>query len=121
MGVRQPGMKREERHLDRKGKREGEKEPALLFEGKLQRVDPQQVEGQHLGFLRVARGQINDRDEHQEAARHRVDDELERGVDAPRAAPYADEKIHRHQHDFPKNVEKKKIQRDKGAEHAGLQ
>ena len=97
------------------------KSQRLLLEGQMQIVKFEQIEGQNLGQLRVARRQINNRDQHQQAARHRVDDELERGVDAPRAAPYADEKIHRHQHDFPEHIEKKKIQRDEGAEHAGLQ
>ncbi len=69
----------------------------------------------------MARRQVNDPDQHQQAARHGVNDELERRVNTPGAAPYADKKIHRHQHDFPKNVKQEKVQRHERAEHAGLQ
>src|SRR4029077_10439201 len=69
----------------------------------------------------MTRRQINDRDQHEQTAGHGIDDEFERGIDSPRAAPNTDEKIHRHQHDFPKDIKKEKVQRDERAEHPGFQ
>ena len=42
-------------------------------------------------------------------------------VQAPAMPPDANEEIHRHQHDFPKDVKEEEIQRHEHAQHAGLQ
>ena len=69
----------------------------------------------------MARGEINDRHQHEQAAGHGEENEFHRRVDAPRTAPHADQKIHRHQHDFPEHIEQHQIERQEGAEHAGFQ
>jgi hypothetical protein len=69
----------------------------------------------------VANRHVQDREEHQEAARHGEEEELHGGVDAAGAAPDADDEVHRHQHHFPENVEKRQVQRDEAAEHARLE
>src|SRR3990172_1000735 len=41
--------------------------------------------------------------------------------DASWPAPYADDEVHRHQHQLPEHVKEEEIERDEGAEHAGLE
>ena len=121
VGIGQPGVEWKQRNFDREGQRKGEKQPHLLLGRQVQFVKLEQVKRHHLVHFSMARGEIDDRHQHEQATGHGEDDKLERGINAPRAAPHADEKIHRHQHHFPKNVEEKKIERDEGAEHAGFQ
>jgi hypothetical protein len=45
---------------------------------------------------------------------------LRRGVDAPLAAPDADDEEHRHQHRFPEEVEQEEVLRDERADHGEL-
>ena len=59
--------------------------------------------------------------EHQDAARHRVQDELDRGVDALVVPPDPDEEVHRDEHRVPEDVEQEQVERDEHAEHAGLE
>ena len=63
----------------------------------------------------------DDGDEHQHAARHRVEDELDRGVDAALVAPDPDEEIHRNQHRVPEDVEQEQVERDEDADHGGFE
>ena len=69
----------------------------------------------------MARCQINNRDQHEQATRHGINDEFQRRIDPARAAPDADEKIHRHQANLPEDIEEEKIQSDEDAEHPGLE
>ena len=46
--------------------------------------------------------------QHQHRSGHRVQEELDRRVDAAVVAPDADQEIHRHQRDFPEHVEQEK-------------
>ncbi len=69
----------------------------------------------------MERRQIENRHEHQEAPEHRVERELDRRVDPPRTAPYADQQVHRHEHHFPKDVEEDEVEGEERAEHAGLE
>ena len=62
-----------------------------------------------------------DREQHQDAAEQSVQKEFNRSIFASRAAPDADQKVHRQQHDFPKNVKEKKIQGTKDSHHAGVE
>ena len=64
--------------------------------------------------------EIDHRRQHQDAAERRVEDELERGVDAALAAPDADEQEHRDQHRFPEEVEQEQVLRDERAHHREL-
>ena len=69
----------------------------------------------------VRAGEADDRDEHQHAAGHRVEDELDRGVDAPLVAPDPDQEVHRDEHRVPEDVEEEQVERDEHAEHRGLE
>ncbi len=54
-------------------------------------------------------------------AEQRVQEELDGRIKFARAAPDADQQIHRHQHRFPENEEEEKIERHEDAEHSRLQ
>ena len=62
--------------------------------------------------------QHQDRQQHQDAAQQRVQEELDRRVLPPRPAPDADEEIHRQQHHLPEHVEQEEVERHEHAEHA---
>src|SRR5262245_31416081 len=111
MSIRQPGMERKERNFNREGKREGEKKPGLLMKGQRQVIELEQIEGQNLGQLRMAGGEIDNRYQHEQASCHGIDHELDCGIDTPAAPPHSDQKIHGNQHHFPEDVKKKKIER----------
>src|SRR5204863_9082490 len=51
----------------------------------------------------------------------RVEEELDRGIFFPRAAPDADQKIHRQQRHFEEDIEQKKVQAEEHAEDSGFQ
>ena len=51
----------------------------------------------------------------------RVQEELDGGVELARAAPDADQQVHRHEHRFPENEEEEEVERHEHAEHARLQ
>ena len=49
--------------------------------------------------------QPQDGQQHQDGTSHRVQEELDGGIDAARSAPDADQEVHRHQGEFPEDVE----------------
>ena len=57
----------------------------------------------------------------QHAADQREEEKLDRGILAPRAAPDADQKVHRQQHHFPKHVKQEEIKRQEHAQHTRFQ
>ncbi len=61
------------------------------------------------------------RDQDEDAAEQGVEEELDGGVLAARAAPDADQEVHGQEHDFPEDVEQEEIQRQERAQHAGFQ
>ena len=61
------------------------------------------------------------REQHQHRAEQRIKEKLDRGIKLARAAPDADQQIHRNQHRFPENEEQKEIQRHEDAQHTGLE
>jgi hypothetical protein len=66
----------------------------------------------------VRNGHRQDGDQHQQRADQGVDDELDGGVDAPRAAPDADHQVHRDEAELPEDVEQEQVQADEDAQHA---
>ena len=109
MGIGQPGVEREERHLNGEGEGEGAEEPELRLgiegsRGPQPLQHQRQVEG--AGVL----PQVEDRKEHQQAADHRVDEELEGCVDPPLAAPDSDDQVHRNQHCLVVEVEEDDVE-----------
>src|SRR5665647_1054654 len=120
--VGEPGVQREHRHLDGEGHEEGEEGPEL----QVVRVDLTaqllDVEGQP--DRRVVLDVVHDHDdgdEHEQAADQREQEELDGRVDAPRAAPDADDEVHRHQHDLPEHVEQEEVGGQKDSAHPHLQ
>src|SRR5207245_11140307 len=84
VGVGEAGVEREARHLGREGEREGREEPELLAGREGEPREPGLVG--EARRPRHAPGAVEDRDQHEEAAGHREEHELERRVDAARPA-----------------------------------
>ena len=63
----------------------------------------------------------DDRQQHQDGAEQRVEEELEGGIDAPRAAPHADDQEHRDQHALEEDIEQREVERAEHADHEGLE
>ena len=121
--VWEPGVEGEHRHLNGEGERECGKPEDLQRWVRNRAPQRQQVEcpcpGAGCGL--VAEGGGKDRHEHQERTDERVEDELDRGVDAVGAAPDADDQVHRHEHDLPEDVEEEEVERQEDAEHSRLE
>ena len=122
VGVGQPGVQREHRHLDGEGQEEGEERPEL----QMVRVDlPAQlldVEGEP--GRRVVLDVVHDDDDgdqHEQAADQREQEELDGRVDASRPAPDTDDEVHRHQHGLPEHVEEEEVGGAEHPRHADLQ
>ena len=62
-----------------------------------------------------------DAQQHQHRSGQRIEEELDGRVQLSRAAPDADDEVHRHQHQFPEDVEQEEIERNEHADHARLQ
>src|SRR5438093_9222331 len=65
--------------------------------------------------------QSDDRDQHQNGARHGVEKKFDGSINSPLTAPDPNQKAHGYQHGFPEYVEEEEIQRYKHSEHSRLQ
>ena len=81
MRVGQPGVHRPHRNLDREGERESGEQPGGLAMAQRHAVEIRQIESQMAEMRARGAHQVKNRDQHQERAEHRVQDELEGGVD----------------------------------------
>ena len=113
--VRQPGVDREHRHLDREGDHEGEEYPGLLLCAQPQRVQVCQLEAAALDV------QVDQGHQHQHRAEEGVQEELHCRVDPTRTAPHADDQEHRHQHRFEEHVEQDRVGGGEDAHRHALQ
>jgi hypothetical protein len=121
VSVRQPGVEREDGDLDGEGEEESEEESELfgLGEGNLAGFHLEENRGQVKGAgLRI---DVEDGDQHQHGAGHRIDEEFGGGVDAALAAPDADEEVHRDEDDFPEDVVEEEVERGEDADQAELE
>ena len=84
-------------------------------------IQPNDVEAVVAGGSVMQPRKPNDGDQHQHAAGHRVEDELDHGVDASFVAPHADEEVHRDQDEVPEHVEEEEIQSGEDAQHRRLE
>ena len=117
MRVGEPGVEREHRDLDREGEGAGEEEPELELRVDRRRRELRDREGaEPRGLVEHQEG-----DEHQHAARERVEEELHGGVDPPLVAPDPDEEVHRDEHRLPEHVEEEEVERDEDPDHARLE
>ena len=119
MGIGQPGMKGKGRDLD--GKPDKERHPDNVLETPAPSIKRPHRQcrsailaalGNELGHvegMRLASEiQRQDGEQHQHAAEKRIEKKFDRGVFSARATPYADQKVHGQQHEFPKNIKEKK-------------
>ena len=95
-------------------------QPRLRLERQRVAAEVRERERQRAGGLLLRPDQVDHRRQHQDAAERGVEDELDRGVDAPLAAPDADDQEHRDQHRFPEHVEQEQVLRQEGAQHREL-
>ena len=119
--VGQPGVQREDRHLDRERQRERREAEHLRRQRQRQMRDVGVVEAVAAAGGVPLPVQVEDRHQHQQRSDQRVDDELDRRVQAALAAPDPDDEVHRDQHQLPEDVEDEQVQREEGADHAGLE
>jgi len=121
VGVGQPRVQWEHRHLDGEGQEEGEEGPEL----QVVRVDDiaqgADVEGQPRALVVDVPHDGDDGDEHEQAAHEGEQHELDRRVDLPRPAPDADDEVHRDEHGLPEHVEQDEVGGAEHARHARLQ
>ena len=65
--------------------------------------------------------QHQNRDQHQHAAKHRVEEKLDRRIFPPRTSPDTDQKIHRKEHHFPEDKKQEKVECQENSQHSCLQ
>src|SRR5207244_13593466 len=59
--------------------------------------------------------------QNEDAAEQGEQEELDGGILAARAAPHADEEIHRQQHHLPEDIEQEEVERQEGDDHDRLE
>ena len=126
VGVGQPGVEREHRHLDGEADEHAGEDPdgGVLGDAGAVVEEPLEAEVGGVGIGGVVLGddeQGDERHQHQRRTEHRVEEELQRGVLAVLATPHADHEVHRQQHHFEEHEEEDEVLRDERAGHAGLQ
>ena len=111
VGIGKPRVEREERNLDRKRQKKCDEQPKLGPGGKHETprrqrgLDLRVAEREGSGRFTMQKIEHEDSYEHQNRSNHGVQDELHGGVDTALTAPDPDQKVHRHQHHFPKDIE----------------
>src|SRR5581483_1225709 len=129
VGVGQPGMEREHGNFDRKCEEEREEQQdgegravggivENVWRGLIQSLN---AEGIRAGQMVVVVVKEQHGQQHQHGPEQGVQEELDSRIEFARAAPDADEQIHRNQHGFPENEEEEEVERHEDAQHAGLQ
>ena len=112
-------MHREEGDLDREAQGEGEKAEHSSGAGHRVHLDGG-IDLFDAKFSRVL-VEVEDCQEHQEAARHGVDEELHRRADTLGAAPDSDQQVHGDEHDLPEHVEEHQVEGHEDPDDAGGQ
>src|SRR5579859_1135789 len=121
VSVGEPGVQREKRHLDGKRQEKSGKKKLLGTQR-----ENHLAAHEHVLDLRQIEGaaQLVEPDhghEHQNRAQHRVQNEFDRGINAPFVAPDSDQEVHRDQHHFPEKEKFEQIERNKNADDAGFE
>ncbi len=117
VGVGKPGVKREQGHLYGEGRAEREEQPRL---GAGRQLEVQQLPVIERDAL-PANGEEDDPGQEQPRAEGRVEDELDRRVDAPLTSPHADEQVHRDERQLEEHEEENQVEAEEHAEKAGLE
>ncbi len=121
MGIRQPGVKRKHRHFNGKAEKQPEEDEILRRKSGKYRLGRDikvvdQRENVKSEFARavlwvvVEEVQTQDCKQHEHRAEQRIQEKLNGRVELAPVSPNANEEVHRHQHDFPENVEEKEIE-----------
>ena len=118
VGVRQPRVQREQRHLDGEGQPEGAEEPQLESRWNREAKEVGVGEGGLAELLLVQVDERDDRHQHEQRAGGREQEELHRRVDPALPAPDADDHVHRDQHHLPEHVEQEEVERHEDTQHA---
>ena len=115
VGVRQPCVHGPHRHLHREGGEEGEPQPGLHRGREIVLQEQRDVRRSRLPVHR------HDGEQHQHRTEEGVEEELERGIDAARTAPHADDDEHRDEAALEEDVEKHDVERAEDADHHRLE
>ena len=115
VGVRQPGVERENGNLYGERQCEGSEQPHLLSrcQGDLEQVH--EGEGRHAEQHLAPGVDVEDSYEHQERSDRRVEEELYGGIDPPLSSPDSDDEVHRNERELEEHVEEKQVH---GREHS---
>jgi hypothetical protein len=117
-------VQRPHRHLDGEADahgREGDGAEGAAEAGGAHALQGEHVEGAPGGVRAALEPERQEAEQHDHRADQRVEDELERGVVAPGAAPHRDQEVHRDEDQLPEHEEQDQVQRAEGAVHAGLE
>ncbi len=121
MGVRQPGVDREQGHLDGEGEGERCEQPTLRSDRQVEAHEIGERESRGSELLAVGEGKRDDPGQHQRRPERGVDEELDGGVDASLAAPDPDDEVHRDQDRLEEHEEDEEVEREEDTDHPGLQ
>ena len=80
--------------------------------GLIKRLDTESVLARLAEIVEV---EEQDRQEHQHGTEQGVQEEFDGCIELARAAPDADQQVHRHEHGFPEDEEQEEIQRHENA------
>ena len=128
VGVGQPGVEREHRHLDAEAHEHAAEDQDLRGAAPGRR--PTLPARRRRSAMRrpsrsvsppATKNTRHEAHDHQRRAEQRVEEELDRGVLALLAAPHADHEVHRQQHDLEEDEEQDEVLGHEGAEHAGVE
>ena len=119
VGVGQPRVEREHRHLHGEADEHAGEDPDGDVLRHIDAVldEVRDREAHALGLVE----EREERHQHQRRPEHRVEEELQRRVLAVLATPHADHEVHRQQHHFEEHEEQDEVLGDEGAGHTGLQ
>ena len=119
--VRQPRVQREQRHFNRERDEECEEEERLFIVREHHFAARDAAENARVIEGARAIEDEDDRDQHQRGTGKRIQEELERGVDAAIVSPDADEEVHGDENDFPEHVEQEQVPRGEDADESALE
>ena len=122
VGVGQPGVEREHRHLDAEAHEHAAEDQPLGARLEMSPFGDLAGELDHVEGLRSGEPvERQEADEHERRTEQGEQEELDGGVQALLAAPDADHEVHREQHDFEEDEEQHEVLGHEAAEHAGVE
>ena len=121
VGVGRPGVQREERRLDREGRREGQEEKDLRRRRQVRLHQRAEREGEVVELRLVDEGEGKDPDEQEGRAEERVEEELDRGVGPPLVPPTRDDEVGGHERQLEHEEEHDEVEGQEAPHHGGLE